>query len=112
MQQQARQRRIRVVLLAWLDQESHRHSLGLAFDFLLAQWGKGKVIFCRNTYRLADKDLAPPRQSSQPSGQVHVIANYSIRTTNVRSHVANNPTGFARNFGNLLLGLETQDEFV
>jgi 3-hydroxy-9,10-secoandrosta-1,3,5(10)-triene-9,17-dione monooxygenase len=29
-----------------------------------------------------------------------------------RSHVANNPVGFARNFGNVLLGHETQDEFV
>ena len=29
-----------------------------------------------------------------------------------RAHIANNPIGFARNFGNMLLGQATQDEFI
>lgn len=29
-----------------------------------------------------------------------------------RAHVANNPTGFARNLGGVMMGMETQDEFV
>lgn len=94
------------------------------FDEMMdyAERGEEIPIINRSKYRyqaslVIDKCLSVIDSLFAVAGGSSVLNNHEMQTMfldihTARAHVANNPTGFERSYGSVLLGLENKDQFI